>query len=142
MKRQAKRQALLREQIKAASKPMNVAAYDLKTRDIYVGKSEPLMDDRGGSAVTIEGLNSNTRCSGRTDTQDAGKGSIHTATLLCRDGRIVKTVFTHETLRSGYGTGSDQFGNTYQFVFGDLELNIDELRRKFEAARTEKKWPS
>lgn len=130
-----------RQTLEAALKPMDIAAYDVRTQDIYVGKSETFFDKQASgnlsprAAISVESLKSNTRCSGQADVIQptaVGKGSFGSATLLCQDGRVIKAVFTYESARSGYGVGSDNAGNSYRFVFGDLNLDADELRKTFQ----------
>ena len=75
-----------------------------------------------------------------TSATATGKGSFGTATLLCKDGRVIQAVFTLESPRSGYGIGSDSAGKAYRFVFGDLDLKPDELRKLFK--ELVKKFPT
>jgi hypothetical protein len=143
MQRQAK------QQLEAALKPMDIAAYDVTTREIFVGRSEPFVSKKpdgsisSRAAISVEGLVSRVACAGQAELSSAtatGTGSFGTATLLCKDGRAIQAVFTYESPRSGYGIGSDSFGKAYRFVFGDLDLKPDELRKRFE--ELVKKFPT
>jgi hypothetical protein len=135
------RQQKAQQDVKAAMKPIDVAAYEVGSHEIFVGKSESVVEPKGdgtyniGAALRIEGLANNVYCSGQAEllkTTGISKGSIGSATLLCKDGRMIKAVFTYESPRSGYGSGTDSKGREYRFVFGDLNLNPEELRKMFE----------
>jgi hypothetical protein len=134
-------QVRAKQALEAALKPMDIAAYDVRTHEIFVGKSEPFLEKKpdgsftSRAAVSVEGLVSKTPCSGQAELVKAtatGKGSFGSATLLCKDGRAIQAVFTYESARSGYGIGSDGDGNQYRFVFGDLNLDPGELEKKFQ----------
>lgn len=50
-----------------------------------------------------------------------GGGQKGEANLTFDDGRTVIAYWTTKTLTTGYGSGHDQFGNTFQFTFGMSE---------------------
>ena len=135
------------EELEAGLKPMDVAAYEVTRNEVFIGKSEPFIETKSDGSSTaravihIEGVASNVYCSGQAEIIKAtaiGKGSFGSATLLCKDGRVIKAVFTYESPRSGYGSGTDGSGSEYRFVFGDLDLNPEELRKVFKQPRSDK----
>jgi hypothetical protein len=141
------RQKRAQQELEAGLKPIDVAAYEVSSHEIFIGKSESFVETKGdgssnvGAALRIEGVTSNVYCSGQAELVKAtaiGRGSIGSATLLCKDGRVIKAVFTYESPRSGFGSGTDGSGSEYRFVFGDLDLNPEELRKSFEQPRTNK----
>lgn len=135
------------QELEAGLKPMDVAAYEVSSNEIFIGKSESFLETKAdGSAnvravIRMEGVSSNVYCSGQAEVIKAtaiGRGSFGSATLLCKDGRVIKALFTYESPRSGYGSGNDGAGSEFRFVFGDLDLNPEELRKIFKQPRTDK----
>lgn len=133
--------------LEASLKPVDIAAYDVNSNEIYIGKAQPLFETRpdgsvnAGTAITMEGVVSKVYCSGQGElprTITFTKGSLGTATLICKDGRIIKSAFTYETQRSGYGSGTDGAAGVFRFIFGDLNLDVEELRKLFTKPQTDK----
>ena len=139
------------QEIEAGLKPMDVAAYELGTNEIFIGKSEPFFEMKpdgspnAKAVIKMEGVVSNVYCTGQGEIVSptgTGRGSFGSATLLCKDGRVIKALFTYETPRSGFGSGTDGAGGEFRFIFGDLNVNPVELRKLFKQARSEKLPPA
>jgi len=64
-----------------------------------------------------------------------GGGQRGEADLSFDDGRNVKAFWTSKTLTTGYGSGHDQFGNSFQFTFG---MSEEEAAEYLETLRLEK----
>jgi hypothetical protein len=122
-----------KQALENASRPMALVAYDVASREIFIGKSQPTPGSKR-AAVEINSVTTNKSCTGYaelTKLVPTGKGSIGRVELICRDGRKIVGDFVFDTTRSGFGRGTDTFKRAYLFKFGDLNLNETELRKAF-----------
>lgn len=122
------------EALNALSKPFDIVAYDVRTGELFVGKSTPAPGSNT-SSIEIKGITSDISCTGYAEVTKivpGGKGSLGVGELLCRDGRKIISEFVYETLRAGYGRGADSMKNFYRFIFGDLDIDPDALRARFK----------
>ena len=129
-----------RQALDALMKPVDIVAYDVRTKDIFVGKSKYNVPPSNAAeaivtSIEVRGITTDTSCAGfaeLTKMVPGGKGSLGKSELLCRDGRKIKGEFVYDSLSSGYGRGVDSSGNAYLFLFGDLNLDTETLRTRFE----------
>lgn len=131
--RALQQRAQARQQQAGSKVQLDIVAYDTRTGELYVGKSE-FVPGSGTSAITIASLTTKEACSGTAEmvtrtTQVTG--SIGKSLLLCRDGKTVTSMFVYDSPASGWGTGKDDRGNEYRLQFGSMNTSPDALRESF-----------
>lgn len=72
----------------------------------------------GWGSLEVEGVQSGTKCVGRSSIRFAPPGERGKMILDCRDGRRVEVNYRVTQWGRGYGSGKDQSGNRFRFTFG------------------------
>ncbi len=72
----------------------------------------------GLGSLEVEGLQSGTKCVGRSSIRFAPPGERGKMILDCGDGRRVEVNYRVVQWGRGYGSGKDQSGNRFRFTFG------------------------
>ncbi|MCP4254044.1 MAG: trypsin-like serine protease [Candidatus Scalindua sp.] len=101
----------------------------------------------GNNFIEVKSENSGVEGRGRSRVTYAsifslGGGQKGEADLEFDDGRRVRAFWTSKSLTSGYGSGHDQFGNTFKFTFGMSDQEADSyIRKKKEITVNKPKLP-
>lgn len=116
-----------------------VGAFD-DHNEIYLGTVHH-NSSNGTAFIEVESQNSGVKGRGNSrvtymPTFSMGGGQRGEADLSFDDGRNVKAFWTTKTLTSGYGSGHDQFGNTFQFTFGMSEEEASEYVAALKAEKS------
>ncbi len=72
----------------------------------------------GWGSLDLEGVQSGTKCVGRSSIRFAPPGERGKMVLDCGDGRRVEVNYRVTQWGRGYGSGKDQTGNRFRFTFG------------------------
>lgn len=72
----------------------------------------------GWGSLDLEGVQSGTKCVGRSSIRFAPPGERGKMVLDCEDGRRVEVNYRVTQWGRGYGSGKDQTGNRFRFTFG------------------------
>ena len=81
----------------------------------------------GLGSLELEGPGGKTRCRGVTHVPYAPPGKTGRVVLECQDGRTIEARYTVTGWGQGFGSGKDESGEGFGFLFGTTE---EEARRQ------------